>query len=61
MDERTQMKLTAATVDYINRLVRIADEGNYDRDSFIKAAVDMLDVMAEISTFEHFGTDGEDE
>lgn len=61
MDERTRMKLTAATVDYINRLVRIADEENYDRDSFIKAAVDMLDVMAEISTFEHFGTDGEGE
>ena len=61
MDERTRMKLTAATVDYINRLIRIADEENYDRDSFIKAATDMLGVMAEISTFGHFGTDGDND
>lgn len=58
MDERARMKLTAVTVDYINRIVRIADEENYDRDSFIRAAADMLHVLAEISTFEHFGEDG---
>ena len=55
MDEQTRARLTAATVDYVNRLCRIADEGNYDRDNFIRAAVDMLDCMAEISTFERFG------
>lgn len=58
MDEQTRAKLTSATVDYINRLVRIADEDNYDRDSFIRAAADMLDFMAEVSTFEHFGEEG---
>ena len=58
MDEQTRVKLTSATVDYINRLVRIADEEGYDRDNFIRAAVDMLDCMAEISTFERFGEEG---
>lgn len=58
MDEKTRNKLTAVSVDYIKRLCRIADEENYDRDSFIRAAVDMLDCMAEISTFEHFGEEG---
>ena len=55
MDNQTREKLTVATIDYTNRLCRIADEENYDRDSFIRAAVDMLDWMAEISTFEHYG------
>lgn len=51
MKERTKEKLGKAMADFINNLIRIADEENYDRDSFIKASADMFLVMTEISTF----------
>ena len=32
-------------------LCSVADENNYDRDSFVKAFAKMFEVMSEISTF----------
>ena len=48
-------KLSGAICDFLRDLVRIADEENYDRDSFVRASADMFLKMAEISTFERFG------
>ena len=38
----------------IPELIKFADKYNFDRDSIIKFAVDMLSTLIEISTFEHF-------
>lgn len=57
MDKRTKSKISNAVCDFIKEIVLIADEENYDRDSLIKEAVDMLGVMVEISTFKHFDVD----
>ena len=43
--------------DFINKIILIADEENYDRDSLIEATVDMMGAMAEISTFKNFNAD----
>lgn len=56
MDERVKEKLGKAMADFIRNLIRIADEENYDRDSFVKASADMFFVMTEISTFAEFDT-----
>lgn len=32
-------------------LCSVADENNYDRDSFVKAFAKMFEIMSEISTF----------
>ena len=54
MDERTKGKLIRAIQSFLHDLLRIADEENYDRDSFVKASADLFETMAEVSTFEHF-------
>ena len=36
-------------------LCSVADENNYDRDSFIKGFAKMFDVMSELSTFKKGG------
>ena len=54
MDEQTKQKLSEAIKSFLHDLIRITDEENYDRDSFVKASADMFATMAEISTFEHF-------
>lgn len=56
MDERTREKVSEAMCDFLNAIICIADEGNYDRDSFVKAIPDMFATMVEISTFENFKT-----
>lgn len=58
MDERTREKVSEAMCNFLNAIIRIADEGDYDRNSFVKAVVDMFAMMAEISTFENFKTAG---
>lgn len=54
MDEQTTQKLSEAIKSFLHDLIRIADEENYDRDSFIKASADMFATMAEISTFREY-------
>lgn len=54
MDEQTKKKLCEAINSFLRDLIRIADEENYDRDSFVKASADMFATMAEISTFKEF-------
>ena len=54
MDARTRDKLNKAIQSFLHDLLRIADEENYDRDSFVRASADLFATMAEISTFEHF-------
>ena len=54
MDERTKEKLNGAIQSFLHDLLRIADEENYDRDSFVKGSADMFALMAEISTFKYF-------
>ena len=41
--------------ELISTLCSIADENNYDRDSFVKALAKMLEVMSEICTFKKGG------
>ena len=45
----------------IESLCICADNHNIDRDSFICYFASVFSVMAEISTFEHFGEEGEGE
>lgn len=54
MDDKTRDKLSEAIVKFLNDLIHIADEENYDRDSFVKASADMFQTMATISTFRAF-------
>lgn len=54
MDDKTRDKLSEASVKFLNDLIHIADEENYDRDSFVKASADMFQTMATISTFRAF-------
>lgn len=58
MNERIAEKLSKAIGDLLQNLVRIADEENIDRDSFVKASADMLVMMSEICTFKEFGNEG---
>lgn len=61
MDEKTAQKLTDAIVGFLNNLVRIADEENYDRDSFVTAAADIFNTMAAVSTFKHYGEEAQED
>lgn len=54
MDEKTRDKLSEASDKFLNDLIHIADEENYDRDSFVKASAAMFKTMATISTFRAF-------
>ena len=38
-----------------SKLCSVADENNYDRDSFVKAFAKIFEVMSEISTFKKGG------
>lgn len=58
MDERTKEKLADAVKKFLHDLIRIADEGYYDRDSFVRASADMLAMMAEVSIFQNFEEGG---
>lgn len=60
MDDKTKNKLSEAIVKFLNDLIRIADEENYDRDSFVQASADMFMTMATISTFGSFKRSDED-
>lgn len=61
MDDKTRDKLSEAIVKFLNDLIHIADEENYDRDSFVKASADMFQTMAAISTFRDFKKAKDDE
>lgn len=60
MDERAINKVTNAMVELLDNLIRIADEENYDRSSFVRAIAEMFYLMTEISTFKEYAPkDGE--
>lgn len=40
--------------DLIPKLIKFADDYNFERDSIIKYTADLLTAMSEISTFENF-------
>ena len=40
--------------NFIPNLIRFADKHNIDRDSLIKYTADMLEAMAELSTFRDY-------
>lgn len=40
--------------NFIPNLIRFADKHNVDRDSLIKYTADMLEAMAELSTFRDY-------
>lgn len=40
MDETSRDKLSGAMCDLLSNVIHIADEGNYERDSFVKASAD---------------------
>lgn len=54
MDETSRDKLSGAMCDFLSNVIHIADEGNYERDSFVKASAEMFKMITEISTFENF-------
>ena len=60
MDERTRDKFATAIKDFVHDLIRIADEENYDRDSFVRAGAEMFFTMTQIGTFESYDLDGGD-
>lgn len=53
MDERSRERVVTAITSFLESLVAIADAGNYDRDSFLKASVDMMQFMLEVCTFKN--------
>ena len=57
MDKKTRDKINLAVCDFVNKVIRIADEDNYDRDSLMEATADMLGAMVGISTFKNFNAD----
>lgn len=57
MDEISRDKLSGAICDFLNAVIHIADEGNYERDDFVKASADMFKMMTDISTFKNFKTE----
>lgn len=54
MDKTSRDKLSGAICEFLSDVIHIADEGNYERDSFVKASAEMFKMMTEISTFENF-------
>lgn len=56
MDDKTRDKLSEAIVKFLNDLIRIADEENYDRDSFVNASADIFQTITTINTFRDFKT-----
>ena len=54
MNEKEKEALSGSICRFIHELVQQADEFNIDRDSYIKAAADLLCVMSSVSTFKHF-------
>lgn len=54
MDETSRGKLSDTMGDSLNDVIRIADEGGYERDSFVQAVAEMFKMMTEISTFNNF-------
>jgi hypothetical protein len=42
MDETSRDKLSGAMCDFLSDVIHIADEGNYERDSFVKASAEMF-------------------
>lgn len=60
MDELTREKVNEVMCDFLNAIICIADEGDYDRDSFVTEIADVFAMMVEISTFENFKTAGGD-
>lgn len=60
MDELTREKVSEVMCDFLNAIICIADEGDYDRDSFVTAIADMFAALVKISTFENFKTAGGD-
>lgn len=54
MNEKEKEALSGSICKFIHELVQQADEFNIDRDSYIKAAADLLCVMSSVSTFKHF-------
>ena len=53
MDERTRERVNTAITSFLESLVVIADAGNYDRDSFLKASIAMVNFMLEVCTFKN--------
>lgn len=45
----------------IPALIRFADNHNIDRDSMIKYTADMLEAMAELSTFSNYKSEVQDD
>ena len=52
---------SAATTDVLKILCKAADELNVDRDSYIKATLERMQLIAEISTFKGFEVDSNKE
>ena len=56
MNEKELSDLFSPIVQELtSTLCSVADENNYDRDSFVKAFAKMFEVMSEISTFKKGG------
>lgn len=60
MDDRTIEKVSEVMCVALSDLIRIADEGNYDRDSFMTYVAHLFDTMVSVSTFENYKVDGGD-
>lgn len=54
MDERSRERVVTAITSFLESIVAIADAGNYDRDSFLKASIDMMQIMIEVCTFKNY-------
>lgn len=54
MDVKTTEKLNDATVGFVKTVMRIADEGGYDRDNFLRAVAGMIAALADVATLKDF-------
>ncbi len=54
MTEQEKEALSSAICNFIHELVQQADKFNIDRDSYIRAAAGLFQLMSEVSTFERF-------
>ena len=53
-EEELEEYIQIVSHKFIPDIIRFADKHNIDRDSMIKYTADMLEAMAELSTFENY-------
>lgn len=59
MNEKCFDEVSKLTVITVKNLIKIADRNDIDRDNVIEYFSTLFSNMTEMSTFKHFGSDGD--